>query len=318
MWFKNLQIYRFTKPFDLETDTLASKLAEDAFIPCNSQDASRYGWVPPLGRYGSDYLHAANGYIMICARRQEKILPASVVNEQLEERVSLIEEKEIRRLTRKERQALKEELTFELLPKALARSSLHYAYIAAKEGLLVVNSSSTKRADELVSALRETLGSLPVIPVACKNIPMQSMTHWLLNRDIPAGFAFGAECELKDLLDQGSVINCRQQDLQSNEITSLIKGGMSVTRLGIVWNERIECVIDDKLGIKKLKFSDLIQEQANNENAEDAAEQFDIDFSIMTLELAQFIKAVIKAFGGEDRKSYDKALETKLAQTNRQ
>jgi len=33
--------------------------------------------------------------------------------------------------------------------------------------------------------------------------------------------------------------------------------------------------------------------------AQDFAEQFDVDFSIMTLELSAFIKALLEAFGGE-------------------
>lgn len=316
MWFKNLQIYRFTKPFAIETEVLSEKLTEAAFKPCGSQDISRYGWVPPLGRYGTDYIHAANGYIMLCAKRQEKILPAGVINEKLDEKIQLIEEKEQHKVTRKEKQTLKEEITFELLPKAFARSSLLFAYIAPADGLLIVNSSSAKRAEELISALRETLGSVPVIPITAKNIPTQNMTHWLLNAEAPKQFALGYECELKDLQDEGGVIGCRQQDLTSPEINALLKSGMCVTKLGLSWKERIECVVDDKLGIKKLKFCDLIQEQASNENAEDAAAQFDVDFSIMTLELAKFIKALISAFGGEDQASYDQALENKPAQAN--
>ncbi len=306
MWFKNLQIYRFTKDFELPADELANKLQKDAFQPCGSQDTSRYGWVPPLGRNGTDYIHAANGYIMLCAKRQEKILPAGVINEKVDEKSELLEEKESRKLSRKEKLALKEDITFEMLPKAFARSTLQYAYIAPKDGLLIIDSSSNKRAEELLSALRETLGSLPVIAVTAKNIPMQAMTHWLLNKDLPKQFELGSECELVDLQEQGSKINCKQQDLLSNEIHSLLKNGLSVNKLAINWNERIECVIDENLAIKKLKFSDLIQEQADNESAEDAAQQFDIDFSIMTLELANFFKAVISAFGGEDKASYAK------------
>ncbi len=317
MWFKNLQIYRFTKPFELSPEELSDKLAEDAFQPCGSQDLSRYGWVPPLGKYGTDFVHAANGYIMICSKRQEKILPAGVINEQVDEKAQLIEEQESRKLTRKEKQALKEDITFELMPRALARSALQFAYIAPKDGLLVVNSSSSKRAEEMISALREALGSVPVIPITAKNVPTQNMSHWLLNADAPHQFEFGGECELKELQDEGSIIACRQQNLLSDEINSLIKAGMSVTKLGLSWKERIECVVDDKLGIKKLKFSDLIHEKANNENAEDAVEQFDVDFSIMTLELAGFTNALMAAFGGEDMASYEKALDEKLAKASR-
>lgn len=299
MWFRNLQVYRFTKPFKWTADELSARLAEAAFHPCGSQESVRQGWVPPLGRHGTDFVHASNGYIMLCARRQQKILPAGAINEQVEERQQQMEEKEKRKLTRKEKQALKEEITFELLPRALTRSALQYAYIAPQEGWLVVNTASAKRGEELVTALRDTLGSVPVIPLTAKNIPIQTMTHWLQQGKMPKLFAFGGECELKELQDQGSIIRCRQQDLCCDEINALLKAGMSVSKLGISWNDSIEAVIDDKLAIKKLKFSDLIQERAASENAEDAATQFDVDFSIMTLELSGFIKALVAAMGGE-------------------
>jgi len=54
--------------------------------------------------------------------------------------------------------------------------------------------------------------------------------------------------------------------------------------------------------IKRLRFSELVQDKANEADAEDAATQFDVDFSIMSLELAGFFKALISAFGGEEAK----------------
>ena len=47
MWFKNLQIYRFTRPFDLTVDQLETQLEACAFTPCGSQDISRFGWSSP-------------------------------------------------------------------------------------------------------------------------------------------------------------------------------------------------------------------------------------------------------------------------------
>ncbi|ARN74930.1 recombination-associated protein RdgC [Oceanicoccus sagamiensis] len=307
MWFKNLQVYRFTKPFDLSPEALSEQLEEYAFQPCGSQDLSRYGWVSPLGHHGSEYVHAAAGYIMICAKKQDKVLPASVVNEQVVEKALAIQTEEGRSVGRKERANLKEEITFELLPKAFARSSLQFAYIAPKEGLLVVNSASSKRAEELISYLRETIGTVPVIPITPNNIPQHVMTAWLKSGHAPKGFEFGHECELKDPTDEGGVIRCKHQDLTSSEINNHIKAGMYVSKLGLSFSGGIEFVVDDTLAIKRLAFADLIQEKANQVDAHDAAEQFDVDFAIMTLELAALIAAVIEVFGGENSEAIEAA-----------
>ena len=116
MWFKNIQVYRFTKPFPFTDEELAEKLAEQAFTPCGSQDMSRTGWVPPLGDPEGSFVHSANGYIMVTAKRQDKVLPAAVINEVLQEKVEEIQERDGRKVGRKERQELKDEVTFTLLP----------------------------------------------------------------------------------------------------------------------------------------------------------------------------------------------------------
>ena len=307
MWFKNLQVYRFTKPFEQTAEQLNEQLQEHAFEPCSSQEPSRYGWVPPLGHHGSEFVHALSGYIMICAKKQDKVLPASVVNEHVAEKVLEIQAKDGRAVGRKERQALKEDITFELMPRAFARSSLQFAYIAPKEGLLVVNASSSKRAEELISYLRETIGSVPVIPIVANNIPQHAMTSWLKSGHPPKHFEFGHECELKDPSDEGGVIRCKHQDLTSTEINNHLKAGMYVSKLGLSWSGGIEFVVDDELAIKRLSFGDLIQEKANQVDTVEAAEQFDVDFAIMTLELSALISSVTEAFGGENQEDVEAA-----------
>lgn len=298
MWFKNLQVYRFTKPWTVPIEELESALQAQAFVSCPAQQATSYGWVPPLGERGDrkpQWVHAANGYWMICARRQEKIMPAGVINERLADKVQEISSKEHRKVGRKEKLALKEDIIFSMLPQAFSRSQLQFAYIDTTNSLLVINSASESRAELLVNALREAIGSLPVIPLTGKNLPMQAMTHWL-QKGCPKGFSLGEECELSDLQESSSRISCRGQNLLSDEIQSHVQGGMMATKLGLQWNERLSCVVTDKLGIRKLKFTDVVQEEAGN--ADDAIQQFDNDFAIMTLELSAFIRDLAKALGG--------------------
>lgn len=300
MWFKNLQLYRFTKPFDLDEETLNKQLAEHSFVPCSSQEPERIGWVSPLGRLGSEMVHVGNGYLMICAKRQQKILPASVVNEALEEKIIAIEDSELRKMPRKERMLLKEEIVFDFMPKAFARSSMIFAYISLRDNLLIINSSSAKGAEELIDNLREALGSLSVIPLTTRNQPIDTMTSWVQSGQVSDDFELGEECELRDNADISCVIRCKNQDLAAAEIVSHLKTGMHVSKLALNWQQRIECVIDENLSIKRLRFSELVQEKASEVEAADALEQFDLDFSIMTLELSEFCKALLSAFGGED------------------
>ena len=298
MWFKNLQIYRFTKPFELAADTLARQLEEQVFQPCGNHEVLRSGWVPPLGRHGSELVHATNGFLMVCLKRQEKLLPAGVINEALEEKALEIEAREARPVPRKERRALREEVYFSLLPKALARSRLQFAYISPRDQLLIVDAAASSRAEDLLQAMRDSLGSLSVIPLTSLRQPIDVMTGWVKSGHCHQGFELGDEGELRDNNDVNSLIRCKRQDLGSSEIVNHLATGMHVSKLALSWQQRLEFVIDENLIVRRLRFADIIQEQADDIETGDAAAQFDVDFSIMALELSAFIEALGEAFGG--------------------
>jgi recombination associated protein RdgC len=299
MWFKNLLIYRFTRPFELSPEQVNEMLGEQEFAPCGSQEMSSLGWVKPLGRQGSELVHTTNGCIMVCSQRQDKVLPAAVIKEALEQKVQDLREEEDRVPGRKERLDMKEELVFEMLPRAFAKSRKQYAYIDPANGWLVVDSASHKRAEELMVLLRESLGSLPVIPLTAKNTVHHSMTDWLKSA-APSGFELGGECELIDAADESAVIRCKNQDLGSKEILNHIDGGMFVSKLALSWSGGLDFIVDDQLTVKRLRFSDLIMEKADEIHTDSAAEQFDVDFAMMNAELARFVPALLEAFGGED------------------
>jgi len=180
------------------------------------------------------------------------------------------------------------------------RSSLQFAYISPRDQLLVVDASSVKRAEELLQQLRDALGSLSVIPLVSKHQPIDVMTRWISSGQGESGFELGEECELRDNADISSVIRCKNQDLAAAEIVNHLKTGMHVSKLALNWQQRLEFVVDEKLVVKRLRFSDIVQEQANDTEAEDVATRFDVDFSIMALELSRFIEALVDAFGGVD------------------
>ena len=314
MWFKNLRIYRFTQDFMMDKETLNAGMNTNLFRPCGSQETSRLGWVsaltpkqtliddPLTDKVDIDLVFEQNGYWLITAKKQDKVLPASVINEAVEEKVAEISEAEGRPVRRKERQDLKDDVLMTLLPRAFTRSSFQSAYINQKEGYIVVNAASANKAEELLTLLRESLGSLPVIPIVSKQLPFQMMTSWVVeaasDSNSHENFSLGDECELSDPKETGSVIRCKHQDLASNEINSHLQAGMIISKLGLNWLNGIEFILDDQLAIKRLRFADNIQEKADSYEAQDSDEQFAIEFSVMTLELSSFIKHLIDALGG--------------------
>ena len=300
MWFKNLQIYRFTRPFDLTVDQLETQLEACAFTPCGSQDISRFGWVKPLGKFGSTLTHSASSHILLCARKEEKMLPGTVVKEMLAEKVEAIEFEQGRALKKKEKEALKEEIMHTLLPRAFSRTSQTFAWINPADNLMVVDAGSAKKADDLLALLRKSIGSLPVVPLALKNPPEITMTEWLNGTTPPAGFTLGDEVELRSALEHGGIIRAKEQDLLSEEMKAHLLADKLVTKLALEWAETVSFVLGDDLSIKRLKFSEELREQNDDVLSEDRAARLDADFALMTGEFARFIPDLIAALGGEN------------------
>src|SRR5690606_42097514 len=80
-----------------------------------------------------------------------------------------------------------------------------------------------------------------------------------------------------------------------------------VVKLALNWEEKISFVIAEDLTLKRLRFGDVLQEQAQDSGAEDAAARFDADFAILSMELSRLLPQILEAFGGEDDSALMKA-----------
>jgi len=297
MWFKNILLYRFTAPFDNEQDELELLLEKEAFQRCGRNEQSRSGWVPPMGELSELRTHSANGCLMLCLRKEEKILPAGVIREKLDDKVSEIEAKEDRRVYRKEKDSLKDDIIHDCLPMAFTKSSRQFAYIDVKNGWLCIDSSSTGKAEDFMKKLRETIGSLPVVPVQTTESPSLLMSQWLKDGGIPEGLVLGNECELKEMTEDGSILRCKNQDLLSEEIERHLDSGKKVTKLALNWQDTLQIILQDDLAIKRLKFSEQLISEAQDSSDGDKAAQFDADFALMVLTLKRFIPDLLSYFG---------------------
>ncbi len=301
MWFRNLQLYRLTAPLRLSPEDLGERLSSHAFRPCGSLETASQGWVPPLGRHAETLVHAAAGRIMVCARTQERLLPAGVVKEIVDEKVADIEDAQGRKVGRKEREQIRDDVMLDLLPRAFTRSRLTWAYLAPKDGWLVVDASTPRRAQDLITLLRQSLDSLPAAPPAVRRAPASVMTQWLAGESMPEDFALADECELREPTEGGGIVRCRRQDLTGEEIQAHLEAGKQAVKLALIWDQRLSCLLGDDLSIRRLRFEDAVQEEAAATETEDAAARFDADFALMSLELARFIPRLLEVFGGEAR-----------------
>ena len=297
MWFRNLQLFHLTTDFTLRAEDLETRLASDAFTPCGALQPETLGWTPPLGGGSEALAHAAEGRFLLCAKREERILPASVVREEVEEKAARIGREEGRSVGRKERERIRDEVMQSLLPRAFTRSGKVYAYVDPGARWLVVDTASRKRAEELTVLLRKSLGTLPVVPPQTVQAPAAVMTHWLMESP-PEEFQPLDTFELREEGDTGAVIRGRRQAVDADEILMHLRAGKRVGNLALQFGERLTAVVGEDLSVKRLRFLEGVMEEAGATENEDKQARMDADFVLMVGELDVFLNRLMQTFGG--------------------
>ncbi|MDO6718842.1 recombination-associated protein RdgC [Psychrosphaera sp. 1_MG-2023] len=298
MWFTNAISYQFTKPFNVTVEQIQADLEQRPFVPCGSMDSSKQGWASAIPGTTS-LVHVVGGNALICLKTEEKILPSSVVNKELNEKVSLLQDDRGQKIGRSERMTLKEEIIQQLLPKAFTKESLLFAYIDYKGQRIVVNASSANKAETLLAFLRQSLGSLPVLPFKPEIDLLATLTDWVKNNSTPAPFTLANNISLKALDEEASQAKLKNLDLTEEEVQLHISNGKYVERLSLCWDNKVLFDLTDEGHFKQVKFLDVIKEQNDDINTDDAVGKFDADFALMAGELNQLLNNLAVEYGSE-------------------
>ncbi len=299
MWFKNLSVYRLSANLKLDLSKLESDLARNALQPCGNQDMDSQGWVSPRG--DDRLLHVLNQQVLIALGIEQKLLPGSIVTQFAKDRATDIEEQQGYKLGRKQLRELKEQITDELLPRAFVRRRVTWAWIDPVNGWLVVDAATPAKAEELLERLIKSVDDLPVRTLHTERSPSSAMTEWLQTGEPPAGFTIDRDLELCAADDSKATVRYVRHVLEGEEIQQHIAAGKTATKLGLTWNDRISFVLSEQLQLKRLAFLDILKE--HSEQGDNADEQFDIDFTLMTGEVAKLLADVVEALGGEKAKA---------------
>lgn len=301
-FFRNLTLYRFSKSAASSIDdTEFPKLLEDkALKPCGPMETQSQGWVSPWGRQEQTLLHAQGGFFLLSLGIERKLLPPAVVHEALAQKVERLQgQREGKAVRAAERKRLKEEVLFDLLPKAFVTPLRLGGYLDRRSGWLLIDTAAKKPAEGFLTVLRETLGSFPALPLDPEVSPKSLLTNWVMGDKLPAGFALGNECELKDPTDQRSVVRCRGQDLESDEVRQHVKKGKQVTQLGLVIDDQISLVLGEDLTVRKLQFLDAATQELQQAEQATPKEELDAVFAIMSLSLKTVLERFEAVFGLE-------------------
>lgn len=263
MWFKQISFYPLNQDKLPESEILADKLGAAEFAPCQGLDWFSEGFAAPVP-FSPELVFPADYTWRVSLKKEEKVLPAGVIRDVLDERVLEIQNSEGRSVGRKEKQELKDIITDDLLPRAFTRSSRTQAVFDTRRGFLLVNNASSAKAENVLTKLREALGGLEARLPAAQQSPSSLMTSWLLQGRCQGGFEFDSDCELKGAGDVVPTVRISKQDLTADEVVQHVKNGKTVTQLGLVWREQIAFILTQDFTLKRIQYLNVLQEEAES------------------------------------------------------
>lgn len=274
MWFKNARIYTIdlTEISEIFKNESAVEEAVEKcpFHPVSGNDISSVGFGPLFGPDTAFTFETSGGYFFRLIE-ETKLLPASVVRDQLADLVLKKETELNRELKKNEKEVLKTALIGQLLSRAFATRRDMLVYVNPTHHLAAVSASSAKRAEKALAMLREAFSTFPAKVLQPRCAVDDRMTSWISKGELPERFSLGTDVVLKSTDDEGGVIRASREDLSSDEIGVHIQAGKVTTELQLMYRDALTLVLTSDIALKRLKPTDQYLERNLPEKSDDRA-----------------------------------------------
>lgn len=301
MLFRNLCIYRLPADWALTASELEAKLESRPLHPCAPFEMKSRGWVPVLDTRRC--VVTVENQHLIAFGMEQKLLPGSVIRQELERRIKELVAEQGYPVGRKQKRDLKLAVTEELRAKALVAHRVTLAWIDPVNHWVVVDTGSFNRAEEVLTVLRDTLGSFPATLLNPEQSPYHVMRSWLVAGGASSNFSIDDDLELRAVDGSGAKIRYAKHAFDLGQVRSHLNNGFIPSSLELTWGGRIGLVLTEKLLLKRVKFLGVEQDSdGQSEGGQDAAdpvEQLGAEFVLMAGELSQLFSDLVAALGGE-------------------
>jgi recombination associated protein RdgC len=182
---------------------LAELCEKKPFRELAPSDFAGSGFIEPVE--GEGLVLSFGGGYAFAVRYDEKIVPAAVTTQEAKKRITQLEEEYGRRLGRKERQQIREEVFHDLTLRALTRTQEITSFFLPEHKLLIVPTTSKKLADVVTANLCRVMESVKATTIYVSSVK-GSLTTYLKShlggdesddyeKDFP--FDFGNQVRLK-------------------------------------------------------------------------------------------------------------------------
>jgi recombination associated protein RdgC len=291
MWFKQAQLFKFDDKVSIDSGELESQLEQLPFTPCPSGLPISQGWISPTDEEDAPLICTVPGFLLICLQTEAKLLPASIIRQRLNEKIKEIQLAQDRKVSYKEKNAIKQEVYHELLPKAFGVIYRTYAFIDTKNNWLILDTNNKKRTENFISFFDRASKIKAISPEIKKLSPI--LTDWLLNDSHPKSLNIEDACVLQDPKQEERVTRIQKQDLSANYVQTLIKNNFEISQMKMTWNDQVTFVLKNDFTFQSLQYQDSVVE-SSGENKNDSEGSFKADFFIMSGVLTKMFQELLK------------------------
>lgn len=297
---KHASIFKLTLPSGTNHQILEDAAQRMQFVPCALSQERSFGWAPPRGQEHGELVECVDGHYIMQLMTETRSVPGKALDQAVEEKCKAIEDGTGRKVGKKERRELKENLRLERLPMAFPNRYSVLIWMFPKAGILVIGSATSGKVDAAVTSVVQLVEGLSVEAPQTTSSPTAVMSDWLVNdADLSRGARFGFDidrsCELTAADESKAKVRYSNHSLQLAEIREHITKGKLPTKLSLTYEERVSVTLTEKGVLTGIKFLDGVF----MDRPEKTADEFDGNMAILTGEMTKVIDALIQALGGQ-------------------
>jgi len=292
--FRNLRYYLLDGDWPEDEEALSTCLEQAKFAPCGPLTERSSGWVATDPDTSDLLARRLNGADLIRLRSQSRVLPAAVINEELEARIEEFRNRMNEAPSPREKRRLKAEARDELMPKAMLKSDRIWGYFDLKEKVLGIDTALDSVAERFLRRLQASIDGINIRPLQFMK-PVDELLSGIFFEDASGQFSLGRECRMQDLADAKSIVRWTDFDLSDKSIRDHVANGMRLTHLAIVYDNVMSCVINENGVISKLRFLGM---DDDIENHKDPLARQDAEFVLITGTLRNLLGDLRKQLGG--------------------
>ena len=301
MWFNNALLYQYEWENPVNLNEL---LSTEILKPCPPHARFVYGWLPVCDNLLAQEVASTT---LFCMGKEERILPRSVIQRMLQERIQQIETQQGRTVKRSEKAKLSEDLEFELLPKSFCVQKRVFALMDHTKKRLTINSASTTQASQLLALLRKSVPNIRIEPLAIgDHLLSMRLAEWIRDpMSLPANFQLAPGCVLYSLDDEKKRFSCKGYELPADEVLALLSQGLAAAELNVVWNDRIQFTLTQDASLKRLKCLDYLLDAFQDvRHLDDERQEQDAALTLLSGELNALTNDLLQALQSAEEKTF--------------